>query len=386
MNKIKKVLATGLVLATSFLPMAKAGDLTDLVTPSTVRARIEQTENTETDRSMTKLTLGLAPSLNAGCGAEAVRIYQYNGENPENDYTAISAKMPKIKLGETTTQTTLFGTFSERNQKDGAGIETSTQVGDSTITAVYEQAIKDGKDSIRIGGGLDQRVGNLTLGVGFDRVETGSGTTNYFLGNAVLDINKSNQAGIGLRVSNNGETTTTSANTFYCHYNDSWGLRARAGLDSSNNSSEVATFEIIGAQDSTFGKYSSPWMVGRTSTGTDWFNAPVVENTLGSERVALGDRSKGGLVGTVKGCFIDNQGLDSGFIYGEIGYRFPITKTTSITTSVFGNRNLSEGNEANTFGASILAKAGNFALEVTGDNDSNIYGGITYSHSFGGKK
>lgn len=383
MNKIKKILATGLVLATSFLPMTKANELTDLVTPNTFRTRVEKTENTETDRSMTKLTLGFAPSANANSGLETARIYQYNGENPEDDYTAVSAKTPRLSLAGTTTQTTLFGTSGSR---DGLGIETSTQAGDSTLNLVYEQAIKEGQDSTRIGGGLDQRLGNLTLGIGLDRVETASSTTDYFLGNALLDIDKSNQAGIGLRVADNGITRTTSANTFYCHYNDSWGVRARAGLDSSDSDLNVTTFEIIGAQNPTFSKYSSPWMIGRTSTGGEWFNTPVVENVLGAERVALGDRSKGGLVGTVKGCFIDNQGTNSGSIYGEVGYRFPITTNSSVTLTTFGNRNLTEGNETNTFGASILAKAGNFALEVTGDNNHNIYGGITYSHSFGGKK
>lgn len=377
----KRIAIGATALCTGFLPQetARAEEAT---IPNTFRTRIEQTGNLESDKTLTKLTLGFAPESNAKSFAETARVYQYfNEENHENDYTSIAVKTPRLSLEGTTTQATLFGTFGS---KDGLGIETSTQVGDSTLNLVYEQAIKEGQDSTRIGGGLDQKIGKLTLGIGYDQVETSANTTDYFLVNSILDIDNKNQTGIGLRVADNGETRTTSANAFYCHYNDSWGARARAGLDNSDTGLDVETFEVIVAQNPSFSQYSSPWMVGRRATG-DWFNTPLVENPSGDERTPLGDRSKGGLVGAVKGCLIDNNGTDSGYVYGEVGYKLPLTTNASVTASVFANRSLAERNEDTTLGASILTRIGNWTLEATGDEDSTFYGSVTYSHSFGGK-
>jgi len=373
-NTIRNTIRKGLIALIGLpiiCPLLTAADL-----GVTTRTRFEQTENVETNARTAKTTLE-ATTKNGN-----FRLYNYDSSG--KDYTALACDSPTLKLGETSTNILGFGTFGDQ---EGIGLESRTTCDNSTIYMNLEKAQAQGRDSTRIGTALDQKIGDLTLGAGFDNVTTSSGTTNYFLARAVYDATKTDQLGAAIRVAKSEETTTNSAIVDWCHYgkDEEWGHRTRFGIDDCNNGSQTYNFEIIGAQHPTFGKGSSPWMTSRGVYDGGMFNQNVVENALSSERVALGDRSNSGWVGTVCGSVTDKDANQTGFVKAEVGYKLPLTQNTSLALTTFGRNDLATGD--NTLGGSALFRlntkdAGSFAFEATADDDSNMYGSATYSIGF----
>jgi len=379
-NKITKTMAgLAALVGLSAVGQAIAGDNGLGVT---TRYRVEDTRNTEANSRLMKTTFGLATSP----AGENFRVYNYDSSAKGGDYTAVAYNSPELKLGGTKTNVLGFGTFGDR---EGIGLETKTSVDDSTFYINLEKAQADGKDSTRIGASLDQKIGNLTLGAGFDQITTASGTTNYFLGRAILDVSKKDQVGAAVRVARSDTVNTNSIILDGCHYgaNENWGSRAWLRLDDSDNGTRTISGEVIGTigTSSTFSKYSSPWITSNHQIDGGMFGG-VVENALGGERTPLGDRigKDGGLAGAICWSVTEGKNEPTGFIKGEAGYKIKITDNTSVTPTVFGRNDIGTGD--NTLGGSVLlrtnTKIGSFALEATADDDANIYGSMTYSVSF----
>ena len=116
---------------------------------------------------------------------------------------------------------------------------------------------------------------------------------------------KTDQLGLAYVVSDSADLINKSVTGFWCHYgkDEKWGTRTWIQGNWDNQDTQNIVFDSIWAQNPTFSEYSSPWIVGRNRG--DMYDKAIVENPLDAERVPLGNRSKGGFVGDLKGFYSD---------------------------------------------------------------------------------
>ncbi len=302
-----------------------------------VRTRVENTRNPNTETNLVKSTLGLG-------NPEWARWYHYFGEKngqPLN-YDAAAVQIP-YKIGEVKSATTLFGTIGDIK---GIGVESQHTLENTTLTLNVEK--NSTTNSTRIGAGLDQKFGDTTLGIGIDKVTTPKGDTQQYLAKIVQDIDEQNQVGGALVLTKKPTLDEKTIGGFWCHMNDSWGTRTWANY---SLEAGVLSLDSIIAQNPTFGKGSSPWIVGRNRG--EMYDLGVVEDALGPERVPLGmrvDSNKGGWVVDISGNY---SKTGTGNARVEAGYNFPLGNDMNITPSVSYNHGLGD-NKMRKPGANVL--------------------------------
>jgi len=385
-NRIKKIardLATliGVTAAGSVLAQETANMVDCKVNPlCSSRFRVEQTENAETDSRQTKTTFGWANCADAHYMQELGRVYNYEGSEDGDDYTAVGLKSPTLTLSGTETAVRAFGTFGD---VEGFGVETKTDLGQGTTVFVNFEDNQT-TDPTREGFGVDQQAGDLTLKLGYDHVSTPSGDTDYALAGAVWDIDSNDQVGAGFRRASSETGNTDTGLAYWCHFgkDEAWGHRTRLSLDDNPDNTYTISGETIIAQNPTFSRFSAPWMVDRTVENGGMFNEPVVENALTAERTPLGDRSRGGFVATVEGsATYGNETETTGYVAGGVGYRFNLTDKANVTLTGTARHDLST--EDTDFGGSAHlnweTNLGNFYAEVSGDDDGKAYGSVGWS-------
>jgi hypothetical protein len=334
-----------------------------------IRAREEITYSN--GQGTSKTTLGLAPCVNGKHGDEYFRTYEYRGLGDlELDYTAAAGTIPSFKLGQVDNSLTLFGTFGD---KQGLGIESRHSLDNWTLNLNAEKSANP--EATRFGFGLDKKVSDkLTLGGAIDHVNTGGEDTNYFLAHGIYDASENNQFGLGLRA-DDSEQDMKSVIGYWGHYgkDEKWGTRSYLRGDFGNDIRSFTLDSII-AQNPTFSRFSSPWIVGRNRG--DMFDVGVVEDALSPERVPLGERTKGGLFGEIK-ANLTESGDRKGYVKFDTGYRFNNVDfglgKIDVAPLVFYRHGLGK-DEGRSLGVGGLVKLGKgFCLEASG------------SHNFGGK-
>lgn len=374
-NKIRNTITTGtLLLGSLFGGQVLAEEAKPVSTEALCSTRLRSETNINQQDSH-KFTFELADCKEGKHGDEYFRLYNFT----DPDYTALGFKLPSLKFGELESIVTAFGTFGD---KKGIGIEAINNFDKYTLTLNAETG-----DATRLGAGLDYKLSDKwTIGAAFDTVNNGE-RTNQQLAKIIYDASKTDQFGAGYVLSETEGDKTNSLGAFWCHYNDSWGTRTRVKYDFGDNQRKVG-FDSIIAQNPTFSAGSSPWIVGRNIG--DMYNLSVVENALAPERVPLGDRTKGGLVGEVQGSFdLEN---DSEWIRGDLGYRFQ-RDNWDVTPIVFGKY---DSVNSDSVGASVLLHpkkvlGGNICIEATythplESGDDDLYLGIQFSCPIGAQK
>jgi len=348
-SAIKRTIASGLValtcLAGSF--NANAQDL---------RARVENQDIA--DKNDTKTTLAIGNK-----GTEFFRVYNHDGDSEDFTSAALGNQYG-----------TVFGSFGD---KEGIAIEPTVTFGGTKITAIAEHSKTT--DTDRFGAGIDQKVGNVTFGAGFDKVSS----NEYGLVKAIVDF-KSNQLGTAFR--RNEETKDNSTIAFWCHYGkqEKAGTRTWVKYDwNDETQNKTVCFDSIIAQNPTLSAFSSPWLVGRGSTESGMYNPTVNENALGAERVPLNDRSKGGVVADISGRAAEAaDGAHTGNLRLDAGYTFSETRGIKPGALAFYLHDIS-GDNVHKAGASALLKYKKFCLEATGtrnlaDDKNDVYVSVTY--------
>ncbi|MFA7708384.1 MAG: hypothetical protein WCX73_05530 [Candidatus Pacearchaeota archaeon] len=358
-----------------------------------VRLRLEN--NSGEQLNVFRSTLGVAPFNEKGYnkGQEFLRIYNFTGRQNKKsvEYTNWGFSLPQFKIGDLENTVTLFGLTGDRN---GFGVQTKHTLGKWDLFLNTEkETLKDG-DSKRIGLGLDYNAGgDINPGIGFDRVETAKGITNYMFGKVVVNVTNTDQIGAGLSLASGFDKTNTLA-TYYMHHgpNEKWGTRTRTCYDWNNETdSSGLSFESIIVERPTFSRNASgPAVVGRSQG--DLMSKQIVDAAnLAIERVPLADRSKGGIISRVAGNFRDKAGIKSGYLEGDLGYSFK--ENDGIKPSAYGfyRTDFSDvkANEKKIIGASALFYIGkNWCIETTynhpvsGNVKPSAYLGVQYIKTF----
>lgn len=397
-NKISgwKTALVGLAaLASSVMPLtARAEDIGQAAEKALCSTRLRAEANVKNDKygkdtTFFKSTLGIAPCVEGKHGDEYFRVYNYTGQrNGEHlDWTAVAFQTPTLKLGDLENSAQIYGIFGD---VEGVGIQSQHKYKDLTLTLNAENSFKEGKDSKRLGFQADYNLTkNLVVGAGFDRVDSAAGSFEQALGHFVLKVDDKNQVGAAYVFQSDKtgkfDRDTQRVRGFWTHFNDKWTARNTVEYAQTPSLDKKAiSFDSIIAQNGTFGLGSSPWFVGRNIG--DMYDLSVVEDALGPERVPLGNRTKGGLVGQVCGSLVEQAGEKSGFLRTDLGYKI-VGQGFDVTPLVFYRNDFSDKGHDEKVGGSILFQKGRWCLEFTGtnskENGADCYIGIQYQCPFG---
>ncbi|MFW5746692.1 MAG: hypothetical protein ACOCWQ_04050 [Nanoarchaeota archaeon] len=174
----------------------------------------------------------------------------------------------------------------------------------------------------------------------------------------------------------------------WSHYgsDQSWGTRTW-GMYSANEDVKFGKLTSIIAEDPSFGRLASPWITGR-SRG-DIFDASVTTNPLDAEAIPLAERTRGGWVGEVTGTYLDVAGDKTSTVSAEVGHRFNITDTLSITPTVHTEYVSMPGQDVVRSGAGVYTKiadvlGGSLNAEVryqdsmSGPGEPEVTGGFNW--------
>lgn len=324
------------------------------------------------DSTSFKNTLGISPySEKHSNFSEFFRAYEFtgkaNGESDDMNYTNWGLNLPDFSVGGVDNSVSVFGLTGDRQ---GLGIQSVHDIGNTNLVLNLEKENQLGRDSKRIGFGVDQRLNDkLVAGIGYDEVKTSEGKTKYFLGKITLDASKTDQMGIGFSIKDFEGNKTNSIGGHWLHYgkDEKWGTRTRVKYDWDNQTDfKGISFESIVAQNPAFSKPCAYWIVGRDQNemySAELFAAPQ----LVVEREPLADRVRdSGWAAEIKGNIREQEGERSGYVKTDIGYTFKRNKS-GIRSSFTGfyRNDVSELNN-DSVGASALIDIGsNFRIETS---------------------
>jgi len=394
-QKLRNIAGAGLIGLAALTSNVKAQEIKPVENPQSeysIRLRTESDSGEQT--RFFKNTFGIAPFSKKGHQKydEFVRIYNLTGEQKGEhmDYTAWGLISPEFNLGDLENSVSIFGLSGDRK---GIGFQSkhSLDKWDLYLNAEKEKLL--GKDSTRIGFGVDYNFGEkFNPGIGFDRVKTSKGITDYVFGKLVVNATDTDQYGVGIRVAS-GADETHKIGVYYMHHGkeEPSGSRTRFYYDWNNETDfRGMSFESIIVENPTFSKSGSgPALVGRNQNYL--FSKQLFESApLVVERAPLGERARNGWVNRIAGNFKDNAGENSGYLEGNLGYTFKPDES-GIKPSLIGiyKHVFSEKEDCDYIGASALLHFNkNFCLEATytqpisGDGKPKAYVSACWIKSF----
>jgi hypothetical protein len=279
-------------------------------------------------------------------------VKSYNLAGDSGDFTSVAVQSKGVTA------------LVNSGDKEGYGVEATRNLGDLSVTVNAEENATS--DSQRAGAGADYAIGDLTIGAGFDNIKTSGKEANQELIRAYRTLEK-DQFGAGLRK----QEESNSADTFWCHFNDSVGHRTYAKCDWNDETEDKCiVFDSIVAQNPTFSTASSPWFTGRNAG--DMFDRTTIENPNSPERVPVNNRSKKGLVGEIKYTDAERETKDGVVrtqnVRVDAGYTFPQVSLGNLKFKpgiITIYNKCFENPSKDCAGLSGIVNCGDFTLEAT---------------------
>jgi hypothetical protein len=268
-----------------------------------------------------KNTLGITKFDEKGYNKfnEFFRAYNFTGEqNGQHiDYTNLGAILPRFSIGSLENEVAIFGMVGDKEAK---GFQSRHFFDGLTFTANAETLDQKGENPGRIGAGADYKIGNLTPGLGMDRINNSKGITDYFTNYLIIDAAKTDLIGLTSKLAS-GDEDKNCVGALYLHYGpqETWGTRTRGTYSWDNNEdSRAFSFQSIINQNPAFSRASGALLVGRTLGET--FSSQLYSEIppFNIERTPLGERSRGGWGIGIDGTFKDVAGKESGYLKTEI--------------------------------------------------------------------
>jgi len=322
-----------------------------------IRSRLENFDGE--DEHLNKGTFGIAPvDGKYNRFAEMFRSYHFNGEENRKDidWNSWGLIIPRFKSGGSDGLEHSISVFGESGDKQGIGTEAITRLPDLDLDLYVNAEKSFSGDSRRLGFGFEHGFGETwNFGAGVDKVDTPQGDATYTSGKAIWNMDKNNQIGSGIRLSNNDIGTNKLAAYFMRHGDVKWGNRSIFIYDWKDGFKKIH-FRSTFAENPTFSrKGSGPAFVGRNQgyiLSPHVINSPVT--TI--EPPTVVERSKKGLAARILGD-ITTTDQRKGFIEADLGYQFG-------NLGIYGFHKNGFGGVSDFYGAHAVLKLDETPLKV----------------------
>lgn len=275
---------------------------------------------------------------------------------------------------------TLFITGS--TEDEGIGIEIKTNIDNLTINLAADRTA----DAYHFGGGIDQKLGDTILGIGFDYVNQSDNKESHGLVKIIHAISPEQDIGAAYRfTSGNQDTHSFTAFTSYTGNEVDLGGRAWITSQFTGNDKLIVGEMIVGQN---FRKGYTRWAVGREAYDSTLHAENTFENQFAEapKDMLPWNRIDSGLVGRVKGVYSETNGVESSSLDTSLSYVIPFEENSIVAPIITYGTDFTDNGS---FGAGIELQipflGGRFQATVISpdlDNADKVEGRLTYSFKF----